>query len=414
MQQSDTRRRTLPRTLLWLCLLAMCLPMPLTSRACTSFIISGKATKDGRPMILKNRDTGDQNNVVVVAQGELYRYMGIAAAWDMRPLSVWGGHNEVGFAIINTAAYNLNGCKGKDTDHDGILMRRALEVCRTLADFEHLLDTLPKPMDLNSNFGVLDAEGGCAYYETGDSTYAKFDANDPADAPDGYIVRTNHGLTGCRDIDSGVERFMAISDFMAEASRGGRLECQYLLTHVPRHLTHGITGQNLYDDLPRDENDVRMIPFIDFIPRYISSSCLLVQGVQKGEPASNTVGWTSIGWPCASVAIPLVLAPDVPLPSIVMRDDETGKAWLCTKSIEQKNKVFSLTRGNTRSYIDLSKLVNASGTGIVQRTQRLEEEVLRRGSKAVEKVRKGKSPSESLRDYYRWVEEYVVTHFPQE
>lgn len=78
--------------------------------ACTSFIVSGKATKDGRPLIFKNRDTGDANNVVVVVQGERYRYMGIAASWDKKPVDIWGGHNEAGFAIINTAAYNMNGC----------------------------------------------------------------------------------------------------------------------------------------------------------------------------------------------------------------------------------------------------------------------------------------------------------------
>ena len=381
--------------------------------ACTSFVVSGKATKDGRPMIFKNRDTGEVNNVVVVEQGELYRYMGITAYSDKKPNEIWGGHNEAGFAIINTAAYNLNGCKGKDTDHDGILMRRALEVCRTLADFEHLLDTLPKPMDLNSNFGVLDGEGGCAYYETGDSSYVKFDANDSLVAPDGYLVRTNHGLSGCRDIDSGVERFMAISDFMAEAYRENHLDCQYLLTHVPRYLTHGLTNQNLYDDLPADETDTRIIPFLDFIPRYISSSCLLVQGVAKGESVSHTVSWTNIGWPCASVAIPLMIGPDVTLPSIVQRD-ETGKAWLCTKSIAQKQKVFSLKRGNTRNYIDLSKLVNVSGTGIMQRTAALEQEVLERGVEAVKKVCKGKSVSETLRDYYQWVDEYIRTHYPQD
>ena len=225
--------------------------------ACTSFIVSGKATKDGRPMIFKNRDTGEVNNVVVVEQGDLYRYMGITAFSDKKPNDIWGGHNEVGFAIINTAAYNLNGCEGKDTDNDGRVMRRALEVCRTLADFEHLLDTLPKPMDVNSNFGVLDGEGGCAYYET-------------------------------------------------------------------------------------------------------------------------------------------------------------GKSWLCTQSIAQKKKVFSLRRGNTRNYIDLSKLVNGSKTGILQRTAVLEQEVLERGIGAIKKVRKGKSVSETLRDYYQWVDEYVKAHYPQD
>jgi len=304
----------------------------------------------------------------------------------------------------------MNGCKGKDTDNDGRLMRRALEICRTLADFEHLLDTLPKPRELNSNFGVLDSEGGCAYYETGDSCYVKFDANDSNQAPDGYLVRTNHGLTGCRDIDRGVERFMAITDFMAEAYRKDNLECEYLIANVPRHLTHGLTKQNLYDQLPKDENDTRYIHFSEFIPRYITSSALLVQGVKPGETASHTISWTNIGWPCASVAIPLILEEDVPLPSIVQRG-EKDKSWLCSKSIEQKKKVFSLKRGNVRDYIDLSKLVNAAGTGIVQRIMPLEREVFNHAREALKKVRKGKG-AQTLREYYEWVDEYVSEHYP--
>ena len=396
-----------------LSVLALCfsLCMPQAGRACTSFIVSGRVTKDGRPLIFKNRDTSGTSNVMVMIQGELYRYVGITGYTDTRPRNIWGGHNEAGFAIINTAAYNMNGCKGKDTDNDGRLMRRALEICRTLADFEHLLDTLPKPRELNSNFGVLDSEGGCAYYETGDSCYVKFDANDSNQAPDGYLVRTNHGLTGCRDIDRGVERFMAITDFMAEAYRKDNLECEYLIANVHRHLTHGLTKQNLYDQLPKDENDTRYIHFSEFIPRYITSSALLVQGVKPGESPSHTVSWTNIGWPCGSVAIPLMLAEDVPLPSIVQRG-ENDKAWLCSQSIEQKKKVFNLKRGNVRDYIDLSKLVNSAGTGIVQRIMPLEREVFNHGREALKKVRKEKNGPQTLRKYYEWVDEYVKEHYP--
>ncbi|MBQ6192365.1 MAG: acyl-CoA--6-aminopenicillanic acid acyl-transferase [Bacteroidaceae bacterium] len=404
--------KTLLGNILLVAFLVMGLLVPSVSTACTSFIVSGRATKDGRPLIFKNRDTGDQNNVIVVGQGELYRYMGIAASWDKKPVEIWGGHNEAGFAIINTAAYNMNGCEGKDTDNDGRLMRRALEVCRTLADFEHLLDTLPQPLGLNSNFGVLDGEGGCAYYETGHYKYVKFDANNPQEAPDGYLVRTNHGLTGCRDIDRGVERFMAISDFMAEACRKENLDCEYLIANVPRYLTHGLTKQNLYEQLPKDENDTRYIHFSEFIPRYITSSALLVQGVKPGETTSHTISWTNIGWPCASVAIPLILEDDVPLPSIVRRG-ENDKSWLCTKSIEQKKQVFNLKRGNVRDYIDLSKLVNAAGTGIVQRIMPLEREVFNHAREALKKVRKGKG-AQTLREYYEWVDEYVKEHYPAE
>ena len=390
---------------------SLCLAFPEGTSACTSFIVSGKATKDGRPLIFKNRDTGDVNNVVADVQGEIYRYMGIAASWDKKPTDIWGGHNEAGFAIINTAAYNMNGCKGKDTSGDGRLMRRALEICRTLADFEHLLDTLPKPRDLNSNFGVLDSEGGCAYYETGDSGYVKFDANDPNVAPDGYLVRTNHGMTGCRDIDRGVERFMAITDFMAEAHRKGNLDCEYLIANTPRYLTHGLTKQNLYDQLPKDKDDTHFVHFSEFIPRYITSCAILVQGVAPGEQPSLTVSWTNIGWPCGSVAIPLMLQEGVSLPTIVQHG-ENGKSWLCSQSIAQKLKVFSLKRGNVRDYIELSKLVNAAGTGIVQRVVPLEREVFSHARDAMRNVRKKKEEAQALREYYEWIDEYVKAHYP--
>ena len=44
--------------------------------ACTSFIVSGRVTKSGRPMIFKNRDTGNLDNCMVAMQGERYRFMG--------------------------------------------------------------------------------------------------------------------------------------------------------------------------------------------------------------------------------------------------------------------------------------------------------------------------------------------------
>jgi hypothetical protein len=50
--------------------------------ACTSFIVSGRVTKSGRPMIFKNRDTGNLDNCMVAMQGERYRFMGVAAAKD--------------------------------------------------------------------------------------------------------------------------------------------------------------------------------------------------------------------------------------------------------------------------------------------------------------------------------------------
>ncbi|MBQ9170296.1 MAG: hypothetical protein IJ148_05665 [Bacteroidaceae bacterium] len=137
-----------------------------------------------------------------------------------------------------------------------------------------------------------------------------------------------------------------------------------------------------------------------------------MQGVKPGEQASHTVSWTNIGWPCGSVAIPLVLQEDVTLPAVVQHG-EKGKSWLCSKSIEQKLKVFSLRRGNVRDYIDLSKLVNAAGTGIVQRIMPLEREVFDHAREALKKMRKGRG-QQALQQYYEWVDAYVQEHFPAE
>ena len=106
------------------------------SYACTSIIVSGKVTPDGRPYIFKNRDTHDQNNLAIQIQGSRYRFIAIVAAKDSLYKSVWSGHNEVGFAIANTAAYNLNGkpipgkYRPQGDESDGTLMRNWMRVDR--------------------------------------------------------------------------------------------------------------------------------------------------------------------------------------------------------------------------------------------------------------------------------------------
>ena len=146
----------------------LCVLSVLPSLACTSFIVSGKATKSGRPMIFKNRDTGN-------------------------------------LAIMNTAAYNLNGDTEFEVETEGMLMRQALALCATLKDFEALLDTTSLRNN-NANFGVIDAQGGCAYYEVGLHRWTKFDANDPNVAPYGFLIRTNHAYSGDRTMDLGTVR----------------------------------------------------------------------------------------------------------------------------------------------------------------------------------------------------------------
>ena len=45
--------------------------------ACTVAVISGKYTKDGRPLLWKNRDTNYINNQIMFFNDGKYEYMGL-------------------------------------------------------------------------------------------------------------------------------------------------------------------------------------------------------------------------------------------------------------------------------------------------------------------------------------------------
>lgn len=204
----------------------MLLAWGIPSLACTSVIVSGKYTQSGKAVMYKHRDSDCQSVAVEYFQGSRYRLMGVVNSdWRTNPVAkvpagtpeVWGGMNEAGFAIMNTATYDLkdDDVPASEMDKEGVLMYRALEICATLADFEHFLDTLSRPMCVEANFGVIDESGGAAYYEVNNSTWVKFDVNDE---PCGYRVVTNFTQTGRPQDRKGVDRYNKAHQILAETS----------------------------------------------------------------------------------------------------------------------------------------------------------------------------------------------------
>ena len=146
---------------------------------CTTFIISGKYTPDGRPILNKHRDTGNTDNALAIFNDDKYRYAGLLNSDNKWSTEIWGGYNSAGFAIMNSVAYNKNiGDTTKFGDQEGRIMKLALQNCATIDEFEKLLTDLPKPLGVDSNFGVIDAFGGAAYFETGNYCLSRIDANE--------------------------------------------------------------------------------------------------------------------------------------------------------------------------------------------------------------------------------------------
>jgi hypothetical protein len=389
------------------------------SAACTSVIVSGKVTPDGRPYIFKNRDTPNQDNLVVTVQGSRYRFIAIVARQDSLNLNVWSGHNEAGFAIANTAAYNLNGRqkpgqpRPNGDEKDGNLMYKALETCATLADFEHLLDSIKQAkgtLHSNSNFAVLDAEGGVAYYETGNKGYVKFDANDPIQAPYGFLIRTNHGMSGDRSLDQGIERYLAIQDYMTRANFEGNLAFEPIIRKVTRTLTHGLTRLNLWDFAPQDDSQPVYFPFRDFIPRWHTASAQLIQGVRPGENPRLTIAWTIPGSTLTTPAIPLWITADGKLPQIVTRNNE-GHATLVDAGFLLKDQLFPIKRGNGADYINLARLINHAGTGILQQITPIEDAIFSKAAQVIETLRKNGKAGKETTEFYQWIDQYVSAEY---
>lgn len=393
-------------------------------QACTSIIVSGKVTPDGRPYIFKNRDTPDVDNLEIIMQGSKYTFLATVAAKDSLAHNIWAGHNEKGFAIFDTDAYNLNEKEGNEqfdvdslwynTHGEGWVMKRALETCASLKEFENMLDTLPRPLYCNGNIACLDAEGNVAYYEVGNNGYVKYDVNDPKVAPFGYLIRTNFAFSGNRKLDQGLERYMTLNNWMLTKANMGSYGFEQVIRQLTRYLVHGLTKVNLHDEEPADSSQVKFVAFRDFIPRYLTASATLIQGVKKGENPLHTVSWTIAGSPLTTIAIPLVILPNGHLPQIVTRSDK-GHSTLVHAGLSLKKKLFPIQRGNGKDYMDLSKLINTNGTGILQQIKPIEDEVMSRGKAVVEQWRKGNNDksNKEISKYYEWVDDFVTAQYKQ-
>jgi len=384
-----------------------------SSFACTTTVISGKATQDGRPLLFKHRDTGDSQNKVMYFDDGKYDYIGLVNSKDVKGKEVWAGCNSSGFAIMNSATYNQNlSDTTKLKDREGFVMKQALQECTTLKDFEDLLKRLPKPLGVDANFGVIDATGGAAYYETNNYKYTKFDVNDPAVAPYGYIIRTNYAYTGERHEDYGVIRYQTATEMFEEAFASNSLSHKFLLQDVSRSLKHSLTKTNLRENIPANEESKTFVNFKDFIPRYYSAATTCIQGVKKEESPELTTMWTILGFQLSSVAIPTWIAGGTELPRILTADS-TGNAPLCDKALKLKKNIFPLNRGSYKDYIDYSKVMNKENSGYLQQLIPLENSILHETKLKIKNWSKEDPDKDKIQVFYHWLDEIVLKSYKE-
>lgn len=317
--------------------------------ACTSAIVSGRASASGRPLLWKNRDTGQQHNFVERVNtgrpGEL-AYVGLFNAGDSLLSEAWMGMNEAGFAIMNTASYNLAPDTASVKDREGLVMSRALQVCRTVDDFARLLDTLPKPLGVQANFGVIDATGAGAYFETDDYRYTPFYLSE---SEDGVIIRTNFSRTGNATDGMGYIRCDNARHLLADRISNGGFVPEDFTETCSRSYWHSLLGRDVLADTTQ-----HWAVDQDFIPRHSTSASVVIEGVMPGGDPSDCVMWTMLGYPGTAhiEAVTLDKVPETVRPTLPGWRSEASETSLKLRD----TRVFPIHRGSGQHYIDLDYL----------------------------------------------------------
>jgi len=340
-----------------------------TSDACTSAIIGAERTACGRPLLWKHRDTSAIDNKVeyIAPSADGFGYTGLFNASDSLLKECWTGFNSEGFAIMNTASYNIKNdtVSQKFMDKEGVVMTIALRKCRTVDDFGKLLDTLPRPMGVEANFGVIDASGAGAYFETNNDSYIRINLED---SPDHVLIRTNYSHKGRPEEGYGYIREANACRILQPYIENSTVTPELLTEKVSRSFYHDLWEKDMSDGL-----EPGWIIDQDFIPRYKSCATIVIEGCRKATATTESptgagkeyVMWTGLGYPPCSVIYPVTLGPDG-----VSQDLRgllpNGHSKASDEAKARRDEVFPIHYGNGNKYINLSRLRNTEGSGFLQ------------------------------------------------
>lgn len=300
--------------------------------ACTTVIVGPQASKSGKPMIWKQRDTGNPSNVIayIPATETTLAYTALFNSDDVGRRASYGGQNTAGFAIVNNMSYNL--ATSEYDARNGTVMRLALESCSSVDEFEKFIRNM-SPRRCSSNFAVLDSTGACAYIEAADSTVVRYDVQ-----PDGWLVRTNFSFAGDEDGPSGYARYES-ANFLISHHRG-KFDSAFFIDGMGRSFYNDVLGYDASGAVRR-----RFVYDEDFIARPTTSASLCVDG---------DVIWAAVGYTPGAMMIPFSVADGENIPACIKASEGLGGCCASNEiANELKSRMHPLPRDGGKKYIDI-------------------------------------------------------------
>ena len=334
---------------------------------------------------------------VVFVDESPFDYLCLANASADSGRSCYAGLNGVGFAIMNTVAYNLPEEPGEAEDREGIIMADALRTCRTVDDFQRYLEAnLGPALGSLANFGVIDGDGGAALFEVDNHDIERIDV---ANAPGGYLVNTNFARSGAEGEGEGYLRFERASELFGSFPPGG-VDPQVILHRFSRDLGHPMAGGPTLEDVPTLPPQPPMwINTRDRIDRPSTASTVVIVGRSDERPATM---WVIPGEPVTAAAIPLWVEAGRS-PAALAEGDE---APLWVESLRIKHGLRPLQAGHKGDYLDLTRLDNADGTGYLPGLLDLELAIFSETAELLD----GRPSAEALAEYQEQVADRVLAH----
>jgi len=341
------------------CLLA---PPPVLAQSlqeCTAAVFSPAAAEGHRPMLWKNRDTGELSNRVVYVKELPHSYLAVVDKDDPTGRVCWAGLNDAGFGIMNTASYNLPQKKGEQTDGEGLIMAQALRTCRTVADFEAFLKANLGPnLGAATNFGVIDSEGSALLLEVHNHGVVRYEAEA---APSKFLFVTNYSRSGTSTEGSGRIRMDRVLE-LDHLRRSGPYSPLEIFRDFARDTGHPLVKSTTWSQFHALKAQSHWVHTRHTINRWDTACSIVLVGKDPTRPDTRPMMWILPGEPLVSIALPLWVDAGNP-PSVFFQGKE---APLWTETLRLK----ALARPGygapeKQEYLDAARLDNQAGTGFL-------------------------------------------------
>lgn len=373
------------RTALFACCFGFCPLVAQRVDQCTAAVISPAAGAEGRPMLWKNRDTGELSNRVVFVKEQPFSYLALVDKQDPSGRVCWAGINDAGFAIMNTASYNLPQRAGEAADQEGYLMAAALRSCRNVGDFEAFLKAnLGPSLGASTNFGVIDADGQASVFEVHNHGYVRLEA---ATAPGNYLFVTNYSRTGQKLEGAGRLR-MQRADTLAQQRRPGPFTPREILQTFARDTGHVLLNTPTWPDFGRLQEKQRWLHSKHTINRWDTACTVLLVGKDPKDPKSHSVLWVLPGEPLTAAALPLFVEAGVSPEAFHLGKE--APLWVETWRLKGLIRP-GMGQPERQEYLDTAPLSNPAGTGFLPALLKAEDANL---EKTAAFLKSRRSPSE--------------------